>query len=995
MAQSEAHVMDVIQIHDETLFGNSRYNKVGLVEQVQNINQQVIILQNAPESYNQEQLDEMLLLKADRSELIDAYSKTEDDALLLLKANVVDIVDSYSKTETDTLLDDKADKTDTYSKTETDTLLDAKVNVVDIVDSYSKTETDALLDDKADKTDSYSKTETDTLLDAKANVVDIVDSYSKTDDDALLLLKANVVDIVDSYSKSEDDALLLLKADKTQLIDSYSMTEDDALLLLKADKSDTYTKTETDTLLDAKANVVDIVDSYSKIEDDALLLLKANIADLTNYVDLTSAQTITAQKQFGVISVSSISKQSKNDASILLAGGGDMLVSSLVTQPQLQEVRDIATRKSKAYVFSTQGELNDWMAIQDNVAKLVIGDNLYIVDKEVTDYWWDGTDLKALETELPDMSNVVTTLGTATGGGNAITDISIDGNVLTPAKNKNFVDTDYDQSINVQKTFNTTIHSVGIMVQTYSNSSVICAGGGVRSIADIQSASYSKSEGDTLLLLKADKTQLIDSYTKGETDNLLNNKANTGVSYTKGEDDALLLLKADKTQLIDSYTKQEDDALLLLKADKTQLIESYTKGETDNLLNNKANNGVSYNKSEDDTLLFAKADKTQLIQSYTKGDTDNLLNNKADNGISYSKSDDDTLLFAKADKKQLIDSYTKGEADNLLNSKANQTTTYIKLEIDYLISQIEVGEVDLSGYMTLSTSQTINANKTFNNACRFISSIDGMSTVTGSSFVKSGADDTVVLLGAYGTKPISEFAATPTDLSNYYIKAQTFSQTEANNKFVRFDGSIQQTITRRLKYVSPFDYQDETQDPVANTYLTMSEVDAKLTNVVTTNTTQSITGAKTFNANVSATGFAKTGKDDTSVLLAGGGDQLLSSFGGVQVEDITNLILNLHSNIQFNYLKLVRIGTFYTLMMEIIPKTQISISTSTTICSIGNSTTGISPPTPPSTSYPIQLATNRKTLTCVYSYRDFKISTDSTEVWGINDDVGLQFSWML
>ncbi|KAA6402353.1 MAG: hypothetical protein EZS28_002116, partial [Streblomastix strix] len=191
--------------------------------------------------------------------------------------------------------------------------------------------------------------------------------------------------------------------------------------------------------------------------------------------------------------------------------------------------------------------------------------------------------------------------------------------------------------------------------------------------------SYTKGEDDALLLLKADKIQLIDSYKKGETNNLLNNKANSGVSYTNGEDDALLLLKADKTQLIDSYTKGEDDALLLLKADKTQLIDAYTKGETNNLLNNKAYSGVSYTKGEDDALLLLKA---------------------------------------------------------------NQSTTYTKTETDYLISQIEVGDVDLSGYMTLGTSQTITANKTFNNACRFVSSIDGMGTITGSSFVKSGADDT-------------------------------------------------------------------------------------------------------------------------------------------------------------------------------------------------------------------------------------------------------------
>ncbi|KAA6395605.1 MAG: hypothetical protein EZS28_008870 [Streblomastix strix] len=933
MAQSEAHVMDVIQIHDETLFGNSRYNKVGLVEQVQNINSQVIILQNVPESYSQQQLDALLLLKADKSELIDSYSKTEND----------------------TLLDEKADKTDTYTKTENDTLLDDKADKTDIFDTYSKTEDDALLLLKADKSDTYSKTE----------------------DDALLLLKANVVDIVDSYSKSEDDALLLLKADKTELIDSYSKTEDDALLLLKADKSDTYIKTKTDTLLDAKADKTELIDSYSKTEDDALLLLKANIADLTNYVDLTSAQTIYAYKYFQLISVSSILKQGKNDALILLAGGGDMLVSSLVTQPQLQEVRDIATGKSKAYVFLTQGELNDWMAVQDNVAKLVIGDNLYIVDKEVIDYWWDGTDLKVLETELPSMSNVITTLGTATGGGNAITDISIDGNVLTPAKNNNFVDTDYDQSISGQNTFNTTIHSVGIMVQTYDNSSVVCADGGVRSIADIQSASYFKSEDDALLLLKADKsttyTKTEDdahlllkadkstTYTKIETNNLLNNKADTGVSYTKGEDDALLLLKADKST---TSTKTEDDTLILLKADRTQLIDSYIKDETNNLLNNKADTGVSYTKGEDyallllkadksttytktqdDALLLFKADKTQLIDSYTKGETNNLINNKADTGVSYTKGEDDALILLKADKTQPIDSYTKTETNNLLNNKANQSITYTKPETDQLISQIDTGDTDLtdyynktkpdellgqkadttelSNYMTLGTSWTIIANKTFSNACRFVSSIDGMPTVTGSSFVKSGADDIVVLFGAGGTKPISEFADTPTDLSNYYNKTQTYSQTEANNKFVRLEGSIQQTITGRLKYVSPFGgTYDETQDPVDNTYLTISEVDAKLTNVVTTNTTQSIAGAKTFNSNVSATGFAKTGKDDTSVLLAGGGDMLLSAFGGLELVNI-NYTSNVVSPTSIMSLKCNRYGSlinFYGYIRDNIEK---------------------------------------------------------------------------
>ncbi|KAA6366694.1 MAG: hypothetical protein EZS28_037778, partial [Streblomastix strix] len=528
-------------------------------------------------------------------------------------------------------------------------------------------------------------------------------------------------------------------------------------------------------------------------------------------------------------------------------------------------------------------------------------------------------------------------------------------------------------------TFYTTIHSVGISVQNYDNNSVVCAGGGVKSIQDINASvdfsnyynksqtysqtetdqklnlklnisdqidAYTKTQDDALLLLKADKTQLIDAYNKGETNNLLNNKADSGVSYIKGEDDALLLLKADKTQLIDSYTKGEADNLLSNKANSGV---SYIKGEADNLLSNKANQGVSYTKGEDDALLLLKADKTQLIDSYTKGEADNLLNNKANSGVSCTKGEDDAL--------QLL--------------KENQSSTYTKTETDQLISQIEVGDVDLSGYMTLGTSQTITANKTFNNACRFVNSIDGMATITGSQFVKSGADDTVVLLGAGGTKPISEFGGGSVDDSNYIKKTGQELQ-------------IIHRVLRRDDELSMSEYDED--------YLTRAEI---YNAFVSRYDNQTIYGTKTFNSNVNAAGFAKTGKDDTSILLAGGGDQSLSSFGGVQVEDITNLVVNLHSNITFNYLKLTRIGTFYTLMMEIIPKTQIAISTQTIICTVGSISNTITPPTPPSGIYPISLATKRKTLTCVYSYRDFKISTDSTEAWGINDDVGLQFSWML
>ncbi|KAA6387912.1 MAG: hypothetical protein EZS28_016563 [Streblomastix strix] len=82
------------------------------------------------------------------------------------------------------------------------------------------------------------------------------------------------------------------------------------------------------------------------------------------------------------------------------------------------------------YQKTKTDEILNMKADKENVAKLTFGDNFYIDDEEVANYWWDGTNLRVLETELSDMSNVITTLGAATRGCNAIIDISIDGNSL-------------------------------------------------------------------------------------------------------------------------------------------------------------------------------------------------------------------------------------------------------------------------------------------------------------------------------------------------------------------------------------------------------------------------------------------------------------------------------------------------------------------------------------------------------------------------------------
>ncbi|KAA6371884.1 MAG: hypothetical protein EZS28_032588 [Streblomastix strix] len=372
--------------------------------------------------------------------------------------------------------------------------------------------------------------------------------------------------------------------------------------------------------------------------------------------------------------------------------------------------------------------------------------------------------------------------------------------------------------------------------------------------------------------------------------NQINNISNgaIGDTYSKTETDGLLDEKADKSDLDEYYTKSETYAKL----------EVYNKTEVDEFLDEKANVSASYSKSEDDALPLLKADKTQLIDS-------------------YCKSEDDALLLLKADKTELIDSYTKTETDNLLNDKANQSTTYTKTETDNLIAQIDVGDVDLSSYytktktdellgdkanttdlnnyVTLNTAQTITANKTFQNSCRFTNTIDGMSTITGASFVKSGADDSVVLLGAGGTKPLSEIGGS-TDLSNYYTKTQTYSQQE-------IDGLLSYKV------------DNETLD-----------------GYMTTNTIQYIEGQKTFNVTLSAYEFAKVGKDDTSVLLAGGGDMLVSAFGGI--EDITSTITNYGSLMVFTNTSFIKIGKLRLFRDTVHPTITLPTVTSQTAVSL-------------------------------------------------------------
>ena len=67
----------------------------------------------------------------------------------------------------------------------------------------------------------------------------------------------------------------------------------------------------------------------------------------------------------------------------------------------------IAKGRATGYVFDTKADMMTWLSDEANTAKLVVGDNLYIRDKGVHDYWWDGEKEQELETQKVDLTEYV------------------------------------------------------------------------------------------------------------------------------------------------------------------------------------------------------------------------------------------------------------------------------------------------------------------------------------------------------------------------------------------------------------------------------------------------------------------------------------------------------------------------------------------------------------------------------------------------------------
>lgn len=87
------------------------------------------------------------------------------------------------------------------------------------------------------------------------------------------------------------------------------------------------------------------------------------------------------------------------------------LASTSYVDTEIAEVVAVASGKTASYVFDTVGDLDSWLAVSTNTAKLKTGDVFLIRAVNVPDYWWDSStkSKQILETTKVDLSSYAKT----------------------------------------------------------------------------------------------------------------------------------------------------------------------------------------------------------------------------------------------------------------------------------------------------------------------------------------------------------------------------------------------------------------------------------------------------------------------------------------------------------------------------------------------------------------------------------------------------------
>lgn len=332
------------------------------------------------------------------------------------------------------------------------------------------------------------------------------------------------------------------------------------------------------------------------------------------------------------------------------------------------------------------------------------------------------------------------------------------------------------------------------------------------------------------------KSDKLNTYDKNEIDYKLSEKANTKTTYSKHQTDQAIAEYTYQKDVV--YTKVQTDAIMKSKANVSDVYNRHSIDIKVNDLNEKLNDKLdksdAYTSTEIDSKLGKKADAKDV---YTKTTIDNKvytlehsISLKEDKGYSYSKEEVYTRKEVD-DRIDINDSFTKDETRKLLNlkldiikyeeeeanqnqeiqtkldtkvnkgdfesnnqkvteelgKKADKINTYTKTEVDNIISNIDIPETDLSNYYDKSQTENLIDTKLEPIETQ-LTGLETNKANISDVFTKTEVEEELSKKEnkGYGYSKTESDAKLnlKADSNNVYAKDETYSQVEANAKFV-------------------------------------------------------------------------------------------------------------------------------------------------------------------------------------------------------------------
>ena len=527
-----------------------------------------------------------------------------------------------------------------------------KVDRSDLDNYYTKAEIDSQLDSKVDNSE-LSRYATQDYVDSQIESIPAVDSYDKATVDQMLSTKVNKSEIEDvvrvqameEYVQDQVSKKVDYVEGKQLSTEDYTTEEknklaslenyDDSNLVSRIDEIEEkipsldnyYNKEETDNIVAGKADKSEL---FSKDYNDLI-----NKPEIPSVEGLASEQYV--QDQIAAIEIPDISN--KADRSELFSGD----YNDLTNKPEIPSVEGLATETfvinkiAEAELGGKDIDLSGYATKDDLLTKAdkEHSHEQYLVKEDLNDY--------AKSSDIPSVEGLASEEWVNNQG------------FLKDHQDISHLETKEDSSSKLQEAKDYTDTQIGLI-----------------KIPDVSG--------------KADKSELESYYTKEESNQLLEEKANKSELFSGSYDDLT--------------NKPEIPSIEGLATTQWVEEQQYLKEHQD--ISGKLDTSVyEIDKQKTDEKFAGYVTKEELEnKNYSTFDGDyNSLTNKPNipsvEGLATEGYVQDQVSN-KVDTEELESYYDKSEVDSLLQNKADSSSVYTKEEVDQKFENIDTPEAPTS-----------------------------------------------------------------------------------------------------------------------------------------------------------------------------------------------------------------------------------------------------------------------------------------------------------